>query len=88
MKTKKTFTEQTEKEVTTNDSVNFLDRHFHHWFVDKSEIKIGKEISDFLSGNVENFQIKKIHSCDVKTFKLVETVDGKFIFLMSRRMVK
>jgi hypothetical protein len=94
MRTQKNITEITKKEVNTEkvekETVSFLDRRFNHWFIDPetNELKIGTDFSDFLKGKTENFSIKKIHSCDVKSWKFCETTDGKFVFLMSRKILK
>jgi hypothetical protein len=91
MRTTKNTTEQKlEKEVNVSENVNFLDRHIFNWFIDTetNELKIGKNFSDFLNKKSENFSIKKIHSCDVKFWKLVETVDGKFVLLSRTKVLK
>jgi hypothetical protein len=85
--TKNNVSELIEKEV---EPVNFLDRHTFNWFIDTktSELKIGKSMSLFLSGETENFQVKKLHSSDEKYWKLVETVDGKFVLLSRPKFLK
>jgi hypothetical protein len=94
MRTKKNITEITKKEVNTNVEkkvdTSFLDRHVNHWFIDPetNELKIGSDFSDFLKGKTEDFNVKKIHSCDVKSWKFVETTDGKFVFLTSKKVLK
>jgi hypothetical protein len=95
MRTTKNTTEQKsiEKEVkgeNVSENINFLDRHIFNWFIDTeiNELKIGKNFSDFLNKKSENFSIKKIHSCDVKFWKLVETTDGKFVLLSRTKILK
>jgi hypothetical protein len=90
MRTTKNTTEIIEKEVKQEEQISFLDRHTFNWFIDTktNELKIGKSVSLFLSGETENFTVKKIHSCDEKYWKLVETADGKFILLSRPKFLK
>jgi hypothetical protein len=85
--TKNTVTKLIEKEVET---VNVFDRHNLNWFIDTkaNELKIGKSFSNFLNNETENFQIKKIHLCDEKYWKLAETTDGKFVLLNRNKILK
>jgi hypothetical protein len=90
MRTTKNTTKIIEKEVKTEEQIGFLDRHNLNWFIDTktNELKIGKSISDFLNNETENFQVKKLHSCDEKYWKLIETVDGKFVLLARTKILK
>jgi hypothetical protein len=83
--TKNNVPELIEKEVET---VNVFDRHGSNWFIENNELRIGKSLSDFLKGETENFQIKTIHLCDEKYWKLAETTDGKFVLLNRNKFLK
>jgi hypothetical protein len=85
--TKNNVPELIEKEVET---VTFLDRRTCNWFVDTKvdELKIGKCLSDFLNNETENFAVKKVHSGDMRYWKLAETADGKFILLSRSKALK
>jgi hypothetical protein len=89
MKATKNTTQIIEKEVKT-ETVNFLDRHPLHWFIDTktNELRIEKSISDFLSNKTESYSVKTVHSCDAIYWKLAETTDGKFILLTRPKMMK
>jgi hypothetical protein len=58
MAKKNTVPELIEKEVET---VSVFDRHTLNWFIDSktNELRIGKNFSDFLAGETENFTVKK-----------------------------
>jgi hypothetical protein len=88
--TKNNVSKLSEKEVKMEEQISFLDRHTFNWFIDTktNELKIGKSISLFLSGETENFTVKKIHSCDEKYGKLIETADGKFVLLSRPKLLK
>jgi hypothetical protein len=88
MRTPVNTTNQSVTKEVKEETVNFLDRHINHWFIDSetNELKIGSNFSDFVKGKTENFKIKKIHLCDVKSWKFVETTDGKFVFLTSKKI--
>jgi hypothetical protein len=89
MRTTKKIEQKIEKEVK-EEVVTFLDRHNLHWFIDSknNELRLGKSFSDFLNKETENFQIKKIHSCDEKYWKIVETTDEKFVLLSRTKFMK
>jgi hypothetical protein len=76
-----------EKEV---EAISFLDRRAFSWFVtsETNELRIGKDFSDFLKGETENFAFKKLHLGDVRYWKLAETADEKFILLSRGKLLK
>jgi hypothetical protein len=81
-----------QKETTQErgEAVSFFDRRSFNWFIDTktNELKIGKSLVDFLSNETEKFSFKKIHSGDIKYWKLAETADGKFILLSRSKILK
>jgi ferritin len=87
MAKKNTVPEIIEKEVET---VSVFDRHTLNWFIDEknNELRIGKSLSDFLNKETENFQVKTIHLCDEKYWKLAETTDKKFVLLNRNKLLK
>jgi hypothetical protein len=86
--TKNSVPELIEKEVKQEEKISFFDRRAFNWFVDNNELKIGKSLSDFIGGKTENFSFKKLHSGDIKYWKLVETEDGKLILLSRGKLLK
>jgi hypothetical protein len=88
--TKNTVEQKIVKEVKPEEQISFFDRHTSHWFIDTktNELRIGKSFSDFLDNETENFEIKKLHSCNVNYWKFVETTDGKFILLSRTKLLK
>jgi hypothetical protein len=88
--TKNTVEQKIEKEVKVEKQITFFDKHTLNWFIDSktNELKIGKSISDFLSGETENFPVKTVHLCDVNYWKMIETTDGKFILLSRTKLLK
>jgi hypothetical protein len=90
MKATKNIFENLGKEVKKEEAISFLDRRAFNWFIsnEDNELRIGKEFSDFLKGKTENFAFKKLHSSDLKYWKLAETADGKFILLSRGKLLK
>jgi hypothetical protein len=95
MRTAKKIVEQklekkeVDTEVNVEESVSFLDRHNSSWFIDaNNNLKVGKTISDFFNEVTENFIVKKVHLCDVRYWKVLETTDGKFILLSRTKLLK
>jgi hypothetical protein len=87
MAKKNTVPELIEKKA---ENASVFDRHNFNWFIDSKTnvLRIGKSLSDFLNKETENFQVKTIHLCDEKYWKLAETADGKFVLLNRNKLLK